>query len=230
MNKEEVTALFDKQAAHYDSQWANTAPIRDCLYMLLESMFYELPEDANILCVGAGTGAELQFLAKQHPGWRFTAVEPSAPMLEICQQHAEEQGFASRCHFHQGYLASLVTTEPFDAATCFLVSQFILERDERVRFFNEISDRLKPGGLLASADLASDTVSPEYDVLLKAWMNMMSAGGISAENQARMRHAYQHDVGVMPADRIAGLIKDGGFERPVLFYQAGLIHAWRAVK
>ena len=73
MNKDEITALFDKQAAHYDSQWANTAPIRQCMYMLLESMFYELPEDANILCVGAGTGAELSFLAGKNPGWRFTA-------------------------------------------------------------------------------------------------------------------------------------------------------------
>ena len=97
-------------------------------------------------------------------------------------------------------------------------------------FFAEISSRLKPNGLLASADLASDTGSPEYDVLLKAWMNMMSAGGITPENLARMRHAYQHDVGVMSPESIADVIKSGGFDLPVLFYQAGLIHAWRAVK
>lgn len=230
MNKDEITALFDKQAAHYDSQWANTAPIRQCMYMLLETMFYEVPEDANILCVGAGTGAELSFLAGKNPGWRFTAVEPSGPMLDICRQQAEKQGFASRCLFHQGYLESLVTPEPYDAATCFLVSQFILDTRERSLFFAGISNRLKPNGLLASADLASDTASPEYDVLLKAWMNMMSLGGITPENLARMRHAYQHDVGVMSPERIADVIKSGGFDLPVLFYQAGLIHAWRAVK
>ncbi|MEX0739862.1 MAG: class I SAM-dependent methyltransferase [Pseudohongiella sp.] len=230
MNKAEITVLFDQMAPDYDSQWANTAALRNCMYMLLESMFFELPEDAHILCVGAGTGAELTFLAQKHPGWRFTAVEPSAAMLAICQQQAEKQGVASRCRFHHGYLESLTTTEPYDAATCFLVSQFILDERERSLFFADISHKLKAGGLLASADLASDTDSPEYDVLLQSWMHMMSVAGLSSEALEYMRNAYKHDVGVMSPDRTAAVITAGGFALPVLFFQAGLMHAWTARK
>lgn len=76
MNREETAALFDRQAAGYDSQWARMAPVRDGLYFLVEAVFATLPADAHVLGVGVGTGAELAFLAKRFPGWRFTAVEP----------------------------------------------------------------------------------------------------------------------------------------------------------
>ena len=225
MKQNEIKALFDKQAGNYDAQWAKTAPIRDCLYLLLESLLSDLPSDAKILCIGLGTGAELAHLARKNPEWRFTAVEPSGPMLDVCRQRAEKEGFASRCIFHQGYLETLPTIELHDAATCFLVSQFILEHHERSRFFREIATKLKPGGLLASSDLASDVESLEYEVLLHAWLRMMSAADISPEAVERMRKAYANDVAVLPPKKVASVIESGGFELPVQFFQAGLIHA-----
>mgnify|MGYP001762325404 FL=1 len=226
MNQNELKALFDQQASSYDIQWEKTAPIRHCLHLLLDSMFSGLPVDAKILCVGLGTGAELSHLAQKNPLWRFTAVEPSGAMLDLCKQKAEQEGFASRCVFHQGYLETLPKHELHDAATCFLVSQFFVDQQQRSAFFLQIANRLKVRALLASSDLASDTQSAEYDVLLRAWMNMMSTAAITAEAIDRMRAAYSNDVGVLAPDRIASIIAAGGFERPVQFFQAGLIHAW----
>ena len=228
MNPDELKSLFDQQAANYDTQWAKTAPIRDCLHLLLGSLFSAVPADARILCVGVGTGAELAYLAQSHPHWRFTVVEPSPRMLDVCRQRAEREGFASRCQFHEGYLESLTASETHDAATCFLVSQFILDQQARSDFFRAIAHKLAPGGLLASSDLAADTSSPEYEVLLRGWMNMMAAADISPENLERMRKAYATDVGVLPPGRVASIIESGGFEPPVQFFQAGLIHAWRS--
>lgn len=226
MNQDEIKALFDRQAAGYDTQWAKTLPIRSCLHLLLESAFAEIPASANVLCVGAGTGAELAHLARKKPEWRFTAVEPSGAMLEICRQLAEKEGFSARCVFHEGYLESLAAAEEFDAATCFLVSQFILDPKARSEFFREIFRKLKPGGILASSDLASNVRSPEYEVLLRAWMNMMAASDISPDGIDRMRKAYANDVGVLPPRQVASIIQAGGFEPPVQFFQAGLIHGW----
>ena len=104
MDQDRIKTLFDQQAASYDAQWAKTAPIRHCLHLLLDSQFAALPADARILCVGLGTGAELAHLALKNPGWRFTAVEPSGAMLDVCRQRAEKESFASRCMFHEGYL------------------------------------------------------------------------------------------------------------------------------
>jgi len=226
VNPDEIKALFDQQAAGYDNQWIKTAPLRNCLHLLLESVFAGLPDDARILCVGVGTGAEMAHLALKKPRWRFTAVDPSGAMMELCRERAEREGFAARCAFHAGYLSTLPPSEPHDAATCFLVSQFILDAQARAAFFAEIAARLKTGGLLASSDLSSDVKSPEYAVLLRAWMSMMSAADITPEAIERLRSAYANDVGVLAPGEVAGLIKAGGFELPVPFFQAGLIQAW----
>lgn len=63
-------------------------------------------------------------------------------MLEVCRAKAEEMGFAERCHFHEGYLETLPVKGMHDAATCFLVSQFILEQEARSAFFHTIAQRL----------------------------------------------------------------------------------------
>ena len=226
MNPDQLTSLFDQQAAGYDAQWARTQPVRDCLHLLLEAALAELPADAHMLCVGVGTGAELAHLARKRPDWRFTALDPSGGMLEVCQRLAVQEGFSDRCRFHEGYLETLRGDAEFDAATCFLVSQFILDRTARIAFFRQIARRLRSGGLLASTDLCADVTSPEYEVRLRAWMNLMSASGVPPEGLERMRKAYAQDVGVRPPDEVASMILAGGFESAVPFFQAGLIHGW----
>src|SRR5690606_6912841 len=134
MHQDEIKAIFDQQAASYDTQWAKTAPIRNCLYFLLDALFADLPADARILCVGVGTGVELAHLAQRNPGWRFSTVEPSGPMLDVCRQRAETEGFASRCQFHEDYLEPFYVSAEHDAATCFLVSKFILDQQARSEF------------------------------------------------------------------------------------------------
>lgn len=89
-------------------------------------------------------------------------------MLGACRSRAEADGFASRCRFHHSFLDTLPADTPYQAATCFLVSQFIVDRAERVRFFAGIAARLAGRGLLTSTDLAADTASPAYATLLPA--------------------------------------------------------------
>lgn len=226
MRDEELKAVFDQQAPNYEKQWERMGPIRDGLHFILESIFVTLPENARILCVGVGTGAELAYLGQKFPYWRFTVVEPSGAMLEICRQRAKVEGFASRCYFHEGYLDSLSTQDRYDAATCFLVSQFILDQKARSDFFHRIAQRLSPGGILTSSDLASEVGSSDYEALLPVWLNMMSPTGVQPERLERMRAAYAKDVAILPPKVIASIIASGGFENPVQFFQAGLIHAW----
>ena len=226
MRNEELKAVFDQQASGYEKQWERLAPIRNSLHFILESIFAALSENARILCVGVGTGAELAHLARQFPYWHFTVVEPSGAMLEICRQRANAEGFTSRCYFYEGYLDALPIRDMHDAATCFLVSQFMLDQDARSAFFQSIAQRLCPGGILASSDLASEVGSREYETLLLAWANMMSPTAVEPERLERMRTAYAKDVAILPPKVIASIIESGGFEAPVQFFQAGLIHAW----
>jgi tRNA (cmo5U34)-methyltransferase len=226
MQSEELRTLFDQQAATYDRQWSKLAPVRDGLHLLIAAVLSDLSPEARILCVGVGTGAEIIYLAHRFPRWRFTAVEPSAPMLEVCRRRAQEHGIASRCTFHRGYLDSLPPSELFDAGTSLLVSQFILEQEARSEFFRAIANRLRPGAYLASADLASDLNSATYQSLLEVWLRMMTAADVAPEMLEPVRVVYGRDVAVLPPDRVGEIIVSGGFETPILFFQGGLIHGW----
>ena len=228
MQSTKIKEIFDQQAAGYDKQWSRLGPIRNGLHFLLESVFADLPEDAQILAVGAGTGVEISHLAAVFPKWRFTALDPSGAMLAECRSRAENDGFLDRCDFHEGYVSELPEGESYDGATCFLVSQFITDKAERSAFFRSIASRLKPGAILASSDLSSDVRSAEYEELFRVWSNVMSAADLTPERREQMRKAYENDVAVIPPDEVADIIRGSGFQTPTLFYQAGLIHAWFA--
>lgn len=230
MNQEELKTVFDKQASGYEQQQKKLAPVHEGLYFQLEWIFSELPQSARILCVGLGAGAELSYLARKFPHWRFTAVEPSGAMLDVCRQRAEKEGFISRCVFHEGYVETLPDIELHDAATCFMVSQFILDKEARSSFFRAISQRLKQNGILVSADLSSTVGSPEYEALLKVWVSMLHAANVPAEAIERTHSAWAKDVAILPPDEVKSIIRLGGFESPVQFYQAGFVHAWFSVR
>lgn len=224
MQQEKIVAIFDQQAATYDEKWRGLAPINAALHLLTRSVFSSIPPTARVLCVGAGT--EILYLAAQFPGWHFTAVEPSPAMLEVFRTRAEEAGISERCTFHADYLDSLPVSGHFDAATAFLVSQFILSPSHRADFFHGIATRLAPGGVLVSSDLAGEVSTPEGRSLMEVWFRTMSRADITHDEVEKMRAAYQRDVAILPPADVSDLLVKGGFELPVLFYQAGLIHAW----
>lgn len=226
MNRNQLESTFDQQAETYDQQWAKLAPLRDGIHLLMASIFSRLPQDARMLCVGAGTGAEIHFLAKRFPEWTFVAAEPSSGMVEVAKSRAEQHGYANRCTFHTGYLETLPAGEPFDCAASLLVSQFLLDPRERAEFFRVIAGRLKPGGILTTSDLASDTEAPHYSSLLEVWLQTMTAADLSPERVQQMRAAYSRDVAILPTQSVEAIIASAGFAVPVQFYQAGLIHAW----
>lgn len=222
--------FFDKdQAATYDQRSARLAPLRDTLLLLAAGILSELPDDARILCVGAGTGAEVFALARRFARWTFTAVEPSGAMLDVCRRRAEEEGIAERCTFHEGYLDSLPPSEGFHAATSILVSQFILRPEERWDFFRGIAARLLPGGILVNADLSTDLAGPDGARLLEVWARLqLGSPDPSPADLERFRTAYSRDVAVRPPEEIEELLRAGGFPDPVLFFQSLLIRGWFA--
>lgn len=225
-----LTSFNQDHATVYDERFSKLAPFRDALHLLSAAVLTPLPENARILCVGAGTGAELLALAARFPGWHFTAVEPSAPMLNRCREKASAAGVADRCDFHEGFLDSLPETEPYHAATSFLVSQFVLIEEKRRDFFREIAKRLIPGGHLLNADLSADRSSATYAETLEVWLRLMEYTGLPPEAITQLRTIYGRDVAVTPPEELESLIASAGFTAPLPFLQTGLIRAWSATR
>jgi tRNA (cmo5U34)-methyltransferase len=218
--------IFDEaHAAHYyDEHFAKLAALRDALHLVTQLALRPLPAQARILVVGAGTGAEILHLAAAFPDWRFTAVDPSGPMLERCRRNVEDAGFTARCQFHQGELDTLGAQDShFDGATAQLVSQFLVARDARIGFFRAIAERLRPGAPLVVADLAAPALSGELaDLWREAWLH----AGRTTDEVEGMFKALGNWVAVLPPDDVAELIAAGGFAPPVRCFQAVLIHGW----
>lgn len=227
MSNEQVSAIFDEDlAASYDQKFAKLAPMKAALHLSMRILLSELPDSAKVLCIGAGTGEELIYLAQAFPLWRFTVVEPASAMLDICRQRAETNGITARCDFHAGYVDSLSGDDKFDVATCLLVSQFILDKAERQTFFAEIAGRLSSGGILVTADLAAETSSIEFKNLFAIWMKMLAYSDMPAQQLQSYREDFGKDIAVLPSEEIATMIAASGFEQPTQFLQTLLIHAW----
>lgn len=221
-------AMFDEShAASYDERFARLASMREALHLVTQLALADLPSDSRVLCVGAGTGAELLHLAAAFPGWRFTAVDPSEPMLRRCRARVEAAGLSARCRFHEGTVESLPDEDrPFDGATALLVSQFVVAREARRRFFRAIADRLRPRAPLVVADLACATPAGG---LLALWERAWLHADVPAEQVARMRESlFGGQVSVLPPEEVAAIIAGGGFEAPLRCFQSILIHGWLA--
>lgn len=104
----------------------------------------------------------------------------------------------------------------------------ITQQEKRRDFFGQISTLLCPGGYLVSADLASGRCASAYENLFEVWLQMQRFTGVPEEKIEKMHFVYGRDVAVSAPQEIEELIASSGFDTPVLFFQAFLIHAWYA--
>ncbi len=230
INRDPSSVFNEKFATTYDQNAVQSAPMLEALRFLTRLILTELPADARVLCVGVGTGTELFDLAAAFPDWRFTAVEPAPAMMEICRQRARENGVEERIVFHSGFLDSLPESAPFDAATCILVSHFFMQSAERSEFFGQIAARLRNGAILVNADLSSDRNATTFPDLLKVWGTMLKNSGMPAAQIETFLASLGQGAAVLPSREVEQIIKKGGFEAPILFFQSLLIHGWFARK
>jgi tRNA (cmo5U34)-methyltransferase len=225
-----LSTHFDAARAEvYDNQFAAMQPIKDAAHLLIQIQFAGLPADARILMAGAGTGAEARYLAARFPGWHFTLIDPSAPMLAVAKRHAEAEGFAGRCTFIADYVSG-APLEAHDGATSLLVSHFLTETPARQSFFEDIAARLKPGGLLFNLDLCADRQAPTFPGTLGLWLDLLRLGGVAEENRKGWVDAYGRDFGVHGPSELESLIEAAGFTPPAPAYQAAMMRGWVAAK
>src|SRR5262245_32932553 len=81
--------------------------------------------ELELLVVGAGGGAEIEWLAAGNPGWRLTGVDPSQDMVALAQARAERLGVGERVTLVRGAVEDLAGSARFDAATCLFVLHFL---------------------------------------------------------------------------------------------------------
>ena len=135
--------------SEYDQLAQMALPGYDAMHtMALSFLRSHLPEKADLLIVGAGSGMELVKFGKGNPQWQMLGVDPSSNMLAIAQQKIAQHGLSERVKLFQGYTHSLHATPVYDAATCILVMHFVPDDGSKLALLQSIAQRLKSSALL----------------------------------------------------------------------------------
>lgn len=231
MSKQDASQFFDKKSSDsYDTRFKKIGAITDNLHLLIGIVLDGLPENANILCIGVGTGTEIITLAQTHPGWTFTGVDPAESMLDIAHEKVKAAGLENRCTLVHGYVSDVGSEENFDAALCLLVTHFLKTQPERQAIFDAMAARLKKGGTLITADITGDMVTPEFQAIFETWKTMHKFAGAAEDKLEKIRDDLQNHVSVLPPAAIEAFYRNSGFSLPVAFFQSLLIRAWYARK
>lgn len=228
-NAVSVTEIFNTLAPSYDERNRPLARNSENLHFLINLILADLPEDARILCVGIGTGADILALATDHPGWSFVGVDPSEAMLAVCAERLEKAGLTDRCVLVHGYAQDVTGAAAFDAVVTLFVAHFI-PLEERPALYEDMNARLKPGGYLITAEICYDLNAPEFPSMLKNWQQVQKLMGATPESLSALEDTLRNRLSVISPEETERLIRDSGLSLPVRYYQAFMLSGWYAVK
>lgn len=175
---------------------------------------------AHILVVGAGGGAqEIVTAGKLEPAWRFTAVDPSRPMMDIAAGRLEEHGLAGRTETHLGYVDGLPAVRRFDAATLIGVLHHLPGNAAKRHILHAIAARLIPGAPLILA--GNRYAYADHPTFLAAWGERWRMQGSTPEEvQAKLGKILQGADPPASEEAVAALLADAGFSRPTWFFSS----------
>lgn len=217
----------------YDKAWADayarladaSIPGRQGLYRLCVAALRDVPADARILVVGAGTGEELMPLAQALPEASFVAVEPAAAMADACAARLAEHGLSHRVQLHRGLLDELPRQEPFAAATAILVSQHLRAVDGARVFFDAIHARLVPGAVLFSADAHVPT-GFEREWLMQLWCTQIECTGIPRDQVLQMRARIEDGIAIRAQADLEAQMQAAGLVEVRKLFSSLIYGAW----
>lgn len=222
------TEYFNQEFSNsYDDRNRRLSPIMDALHFTIELSLKDIKQDAKILCVGAGTGAEVLYLAERFPNWQFTCIEPSESMMNIMREKFAAKGLLERCKLHLGYIDSFQSSEKYDGALSILVSHFIVKIDDRVSYYKAIKSMLNNDAPLINADISADVLAENWPTQFAIWLNLYKKAGASLEDVEKM---FLSQIGkgiiVETNEAIEQLLLNCGFRMPTKIFQTLLINSW----
>lgn len=185
---------------------------------------------ASILVVGAGgTAQEIIAMAALELQWRFTAVDPSVPMLETATAQLQANDLLHRTQVHLGHVEDLPAAASFDAATLIGVLHHLNGDEPKRQILQAIQARLKPGAPLIVA--GNHYAYASQPLLLQAWAQRWRQQGASAEEvKAKLGKILQGADPPHSEAAVQALLHEAGFGEATRFFSSLFWGAWLACK
>lgn len=215
----------------YDDVAAKALPGYQAMHLMVSSMMQSLlPQTANLLVVGAGTGMELIQLSQNNPEWRLLGIDPSDDMLTIARDKIQKFNLSTRVEIVKGYCQDLPDTFLYDGATSILVMHFIADDGGKLEFLQSIAKRLKSSAPLVLVDIFGNQNSPEFQFMAasiqKYWKKMNMPTNIVEEGLKKV----QSSIYSVSEARTIELLETTGFKDIYRFYTGLWAGGWIAKK
>lgn len=181
-----------------------------------------MPEDGQVLVVGAGEGVDTKALAKAGPNWRFVGVDPAPAMLDLARAIVGPE-VNERLELIEGVAAD-APPGPFDAATLILVLGMIPDDGSKLSILEDIHRRLKPGAPFILVDRCGERTGPAFDRDVDRYVAYAMASGVDEATLAGARASQEANTGLVPPVRNEAILTEAGFSGIEVFY-VGM--AWR---
>ncbi|MBE9200652.1 MULTISPECIES: class I SAM-dependent methyltransferase [unclassified Nodularia (in: cyanobacteria)] len=198
--------------------------------MALSVLKATLPEKANLLIVGAGSGMELVKFGKGNSQWQMLGVDPSSNMLAIAQQKIEQHGLSERVKLFAGYTHDLDMTSLYDAATCILVMHFLPDDGSKLAFLQDISQRLKSSATLILVDIYGEQGTSEFERMISIIKVFWQEMGIDTAKIMEVLETINKGVYTITEVRVMELLQQAGFGNILRFYTGLWTSGWVATK
>lgn len=185
---------------------------------------------AKVLVVGAGgTAQEIIAMAMLEPTWRFTAVDPSEPMLEVAAQHLGANNLLERTSLHLGHVEDLTADESYDAATLIGVLHHLDGEVAKRKILRSIRAHLKPGAPLIVA--GNQYAYASQPLLLAAWGQRWRQHGASPDEvKTKLGKILQGADPPHSEAAVQQLMHDSGFGDVTRFFSSLFWGAWLTQK
>ena len=213
-------------ATEYEKGIRRTLPTYDAMLRLTQTFFQAtLPDQANFIVVGAGSGNEILQLAEQKPEWSFVGIDPAAAMLHFATERLNTLP-NNITLLHGTLLETELPESLFDAASCILVLHFIKSYEEKLATLKVIAQHLKPGApfVLVSkyGQLGSSETELQFDLWRAYWLQHTK---LTAEQVADMEQSIR-SLSFLREEDILTLLQEAGFTQPSRFFATTLFGGW----
>lgn len=185
-----------------------------------------MPDDGQLLVIGAGGGLETRYLAGVEPRWRFVGVDPASAMLDLARAVVGPVA-GDRLTLIEGTVLD-APSGPFDAATCILVLGLIADDGSKLALLQEVRRRLNPGAPFILVDQCIDRSAPDVERRLARYASYALRSGVDADTVAGAKAAVGALESMVPDWRNEELLRGAGFHDAEVFYTGMAWRGWVA--
>lgn len=210
-------------ASYVETAQKNVPGLTDLHRMVMLLLAERTQGNAHILVVGAGGGMETRAMAEAQPNWRFTAVDPSAAMLDLARQTLGPLG--QRVELIEGTVDQ-VPAGPYDGATC-LLTMHHLDPSQRLHLLRQTRARLKPGAPVVTVEHSA--ASPDAALWITRSVAFSDRGTVDWDKARASGRRMADHLTLLSSEAEQDLLREAGFDDVAMFYAAFSFRGWVAI-